>query len=304
LMLGEDGTPILTGFEETIDDIITPSPWCKKVVDIFGSAVSNFTQCSVQNARPIHLCQWCIMHYLQVTKAKEDLTESVDEKTGKKCGEYFTNLDRLEIVNGAYEYVNNLWSKGKCKYCFNKNLNGTIAPSITEDLTNFNYNYELVKACFGETLASNTTNETCTKCRGLYDNFNNFSLFLMERDGDNVCLDVVDTMNSTRDVWSRVFTCVPSRKEEFWLPVSMSVVAVIPIVFYFLAFLFSNVQEANVLHQSRLLGAALHNGSYGSASFSGSNIPGNREASTSVDGVRDGNSVAATAGSVRSSVMS
>ncbi|CAG7829151.1 unnamed protein product, partial [Allacma fusca] len=131
-----------------------------------------------------------------------------------------------------------------------RNENGTIIPKSTEDAVNFDVLYQLTKSCFDRYIDSN---DTCNECKKNYNDFNNFYIEIGEKDGENICLDIVDTMNTTREIWSGVFNCVPSRKNEFWLHIGMAAICVLPLVFYLLAFLLSNVQESNVLHQRRLI---------------------------------------------------
>lgn len=102
-----------TTLGDTIDDIITPSDECRKIVNLIGSAISNFTLCSVTNARPIHLCEWCVEKYIKVLETHHEYMAKTDE-AGNQCKEYFTNLDRVEIVSDAFKYVQDLWGKGKC----------------------------------------------------------------------------------------------------------------------------------------------------------------------------------------------
>lgn len=71
----DNHVPVFLGEQtlgDSIDDIITPSDVCKKIVDLFGSAISNFTLCSVTNARPIHLCEWCVEKYLKVLEIHQE----------------------------------------------------------------------------------------------------------------------------------------------------------------------------------------------------------------------------------------
>jgi len=232
----------------TIRDIITPSDTCKLIVDRFASAVSSFTQCSVSNARPVHLCQWCIFPYLSVQETYNELFTTIDE-TGNPCKDYFTNLDRIEIVADAYNYVKNLWRKGKCDYCFKRFENGTLRLEITEDVLNFELRYESSISCFDGHMHSNNT---CTECKPLYEDLNALYIDMVRKYGENVCLDIVDTMNTTRAIWSEIYHCIPPRKSELWLHIGFGVVAGIPVIFYLLVYLLSSKQESKVLQQRRL----------------------------------------------------
>lgn len=70
-----DDRPLFLGdiaLGDSIDDIIMPSDICRDIVALFGSAISNFTLCSVTNARPIHLCEWCVERYLKVLETHRE----------------------------------------------------------------------------------------------------------------------------------------------------------------------------------------------------------------------------------------
>lgn len=148
--------------------------------------------------------------------------QTVDEK-GNPCKEYFTNLDRIEIVSDAYNYVANLWKKGSCDCkcvcehrqgiysgfqsdlphllildCFKRAENGTLIPEVTEDVTDFILLYQLTKSCFDAHIQGN---DTCIKCKSHYEQLNGVYIDMVEKYGDNVCLDLVDTVSNDRH-WS------------------------------------------------------------------------------------------------------
>ncbi|ODM89041.1 Osteopetrosis-associated transmembrane protein 1 [Orchesella cincta] len=256
---------------ETIDDIITPSDVCKEIVALIGSAISNFTLCSVTNARPIHLCEWCVENYIRVVEVHRDFLAKTDE-AGNPCKEYFLNLDRVEIVSDAYKYVEDLWAKGKCDSCFRKLDNGTLTNNATEEVRQFVTDYERTKGCFDDWLNANITglNQTaCDACKPYYDQMNNKYMEIGELYGENVCVDVLDTMNITRELWSELFQCVPERKAEFWLHIGFGIVATIPLIFYFLAYALSTKQEARVLQQHRLAEVFANTSASGMSDLSG-----------------------------------
>jgi len=81
---------------------------------------------------------------------------------------------------------------------------------------------------------------------------NNIYVIIRDTTDDNICLDVVDTMNTTREMWSRVYHCMPVRQIEFGIIFGISFVALIPFIFYPLAFILSKKQQADVLKQKRM----------------------------------------------------
>jgi hypothetical protein len=53
-------------------------------------------------------------------------------------------------------------------------------------------------------------------------------------------------MNTTREIWSQIFKCVPDRKSELTLLIAMGLVMTIPIIFYLMTFILSTKTEAAV----------------------------------------------------------
>lgn len=92
-------------------------------------------------------------------------------------------------------------------------------------------------------------NNTCTECKERYDHLNSVYLDMVAKYVDNMCLDLVDTMNTTRALWSELYHCNPPRQPEIWLHVGMGVLLVIPVIFYLLAYLTADKQVANVLQR-------------------------------------------------------
>ncbi|CAG7822226.1 unnamed protein product [Allacma fusca] len=229
-------------------DITTPSPICQDAASLFGSAVSDFSSCSVRNARPINLCQGCVLEFLTVLKTYEDISDTYSADN-ISCILYFTNLDQLEVLKLNLEFVKYLWNRGHCDNCFARDGNGTITGAILSDISRYNQCYQLTSGCLSRHSQSNTT---CTECRMGYNELNVLYSHLEEKYGQKLCFDVVDTMNRTRENWSYNFNCYPIRKSEFWVYFLMICMGIIPISFYLLALLLSNVQEATVVQLRRM----------------------------------------------------
>lgn len=56
-------------------------------------------------------------------------------------------------------------------------------------------------------------------------------------------------MNITRELWSELFQCVPERQTDIWLHIGFAIIAILPIVFYSIAYALSTKQEARVLQR-------------------------------------------------------
>jgi len=228
----------------------TPSDICQQIVQSFGSAVSNFTLCSISHARPIHLCTLCVTEFVRVVETHQRFSDTTDMR-GYLCQEYFTNLDRIEIVSEANKYVHYLWKKANCDYCFQKFENGTLDPVKNYDTFHFEQLYNDTKGCFDH-VPEAKANETCTICKKNYTLLNDNYIRLSTSYGENICLDIVDTMNITREIWSQVYNCTREKRYEIGLHFGFGLVACIPVIFYILAFFLSNKQEARVMQQKRM----------------------------------------------------
>jgi hypothetical protein len=69
-----------------------------------------------------------------------------------------------------------------------------MPPRETEDVANFDADYELTKSCFNKYLEHNQTEWVCANCSAHYEKLNSFYIDIGERYGENVCLDIVDTV--------------------------------------------------------------------------------------------------------------
>lgn len=119
-------------------------------------------------------------------------------------------------------------------------------PEVTTDVSDFILLFEMTKSCFNSHMDKNNT---CTECKERYDHLNSVYLDMVAKYVDNMCLDLVDTMNTTRALWSELYHCNPPRQPEIWLHVGMGVLLVIPVIFYLLAYLTADKQVANVLQR-------------------------------------------------------
>jgi Osteopetrosis-associated transmembrane protein 1 precursor. len=83
------------------------------LLDSFARATANYTMCTIQHARPISVCEACIDSYLKVLKRYNQILKLYDEHD-KQCKEELMNVDRLQVVEKGYHFVEDLWHKASC----------------------------------------------------------------------------------------------------------------------------------------------------------------------------------------------
>ncbi|KAJ9591085.1 hypothetical protein L9F63_002366, partial [Diploptera punctata] len=170
---------------------------CEKQLDYFANATSNFTKCAITHARPIRLCEKCIYYYLNVLEAHNDILQAKDD-AGHACKMELVNLDRLEVIEGAFNYVYGLWERGNCNDCFELDNNGTLTTVLSNQTVRFQKLYNETHDCISDFY--NATSESydksvCVNCTKKYCSLNKYYDELKESSGGVLCMDIVDTVS-------------------------------------------------------------------------------------------------------------
>jgi hypothetical protein len=229
---------------------------CRIYLEYFANSTSNFTQCAIRNARPIRMCERCVDYYLDVLKAHEDIYKAHDEG-GHSCQMKLVNLDRLEVIEGAFEYVEKLWTRGHCSSCFVVKDNGTLTPQLLNITITFQQLYNDTQNCFN-TFYNVTTKKyepaVCVNCTEKYCNLNKYYEDHKADTGEGIlCMDIVDAMNLTRTEWSKLLGCyITEPNVEVLFIISVILISVTPLVFYGAAKQISAKAESRLQRQRRL----------------------------------------------------
>lgn len=85
---------------------------CSDILDTFAQYASDFTLCSIQNARPIRLCEKCVHHYVNFHDKYQELMTT--ESNGTKCRSIFISQDRLDAILEYHDNILSVWNKGHC----------------------------------------------------------------------------------------------------------------------------------------------------------------------------------------------
>ncbi|KAL0267882.1 UNVERIFIED_CONTAM: hypothetical protein PYX00_010028 [Menopon gallinae] len=239
------------GIKTDVDD----ADVCTFLLQNFASASAEFMFCSISNARPIQMCTLCVDSYSGVVEGHSNIFR-VEESENKTCRDELINLDRLAIIEAGYSYIRDLWLKANCKNCFLPNPNTTTPFQLSNETKEFQRLHLELKKCLDANYNESTreyNREVCKICSSKYSDMNTFYGNLKKDLNDLLCMDIVDSMNVTQNLWSDRLHCGETIMFLEWQLITYTtVVLIIPIVFYLCAWRFTKTKPSDVSHQKRL----------------------------------------------------
>lgn len=225
---------------------------CQFLLESFASVTANFTFCAIRHARPIRLCESCVDDYMLVIEVHKDILKLEDEG-GEPCKEKLLNLDRLQVVEAGFEYVQGLWKRANCNYCFKIDSDGSLTKKLNNNTLEIHDLHKKVDDCIQEhrndSYQSLYDPLVCTECKQSYLALNNRYNELKDR---IFCMDIVDMINTTRNEWSvELGCCLDRQKPEIVFLITSGVLSLVPILFYASAYLFATKKEEKLTQQKR-----------------------------------------------------
>lgn len=222
---------------------------CFEILNDFAQHVSNFTFCSISNAKPITLCEKCVEKYVKFRDKYQELLNTT--VNGTSCRSIFISQDRLNAVQEFHDNVLSIWNKGKCNGCFDWNHGN---PSLKNETIHFHKLSNDTMKCI-VTNMDPKNNEVCNRCMQSYLQLDEFykSLSSDSIGVDSVCMDIVDSMNATRYIWSKTLNCCNLRKTpEVVFLCSAAIISLSPLIYYLAVRFCGPIRDLpNVLKQSR-----------------------------------------------------
>ncbi|CAH0627023.1 unnamed protein product [Chrysodeixis includens] len=226
---------------------------CSIILNKFADASSNFTRCSILHARPIRICSRCIDEFVQFTNVYEELLKTV--VNGTSCKSIFISRDRLDAILEYHDNIQSIWDKGHCYSCFDWS---NKEPVLSNETKLFNEKYNETMECIMKYIDPTNKNDTqpvCDNCMQSYVQLDNYykTLSIDAIGVDSICIDVVDSMNATRSIWSKGLNCCKVRRTpEIIFLCCTGIISALPIFYYLVLRFFSPMRDLpNVLKQSR-----------------------------------------------------
>ncbi|XP_041976756.1 osteopetrosis-associated transmembrane protein 1 [Aricia agestis] len=202
---------------------------CFEILEAFAAHASNFTSCSILHARPIRLCEKCVDNYIHFHAKYQELLKTVIN--GTSCGSLFMAQDRLNTIKQQHDSLLTIWDGGHCNTCFDWGTNG---PELKNDTKNFIKKFNNTMECIISNLGPED-DIVCEKCMSTYIDLDEFYKSLSEDSigVDSVCMDIVDSMNTTRSIWSKTLKCCGLRKSpEIFFLCCTGIISSLPLIFY------------------------------------------------------------------------
>ncbi|XP_068198814.1 osteopetrosis-associated transmembrane protein 1 [Antennarius striatus] len=229
---------LLSSFPEELEI----SGYCVELLRVFGLRYVDYVNCLVPAARPVKVCQNCFSRYASLTEMYRNISSDEVGPGNESCSDSLLRSDRLMLVEVLFSNLEELWSKSACSKCIT-----TGAQSLTGDTLYFMAVLNRTLACFQSYQQNHT--ELCRSCKTSYRDLN--ALYGRMEQNDTMCIDIEDSMNMTRRLWSKTFNCSVPREETVPVIAVSSFMLFLPIIFYLSSFLHSEQKKRKLIHPKR-----------------------------------------------------
>lgn len=230
---------LLSSFPEDLE----VSEYCADLLRTFGQRYVAHANCSVSAARPVKVCQNCFSTYGSLLNIYKNISSDQMGPGNVSCSRSLLRSDRLMVVYVLYSNMKDLWANANCDKCITKG-----SQSLTNDTLYFMATLNQTLTCFEKYQQGNHT-ELCKNCKNLYRDVN--LLYGRMEQNQTMCIDIEDSMNATRGLWSKTFNCSLPREETVPVIAVSSFMLFLPIIFYLSSFLHSEQKKRKLIHPKR-----------------------------------------------------
>ncbi|KAL0967745.1 hypothetical protein UPYG_G00256350 [Umbra pygmaea] len=230
---------LLSAFPESLD----VSNYCIELLAIFGKRYSTYANCLVSAARPVKVCENCYESYGELGEIYKNISSDQMGPGNESCRTSLLHSDRLMLVVQLYNNIEGIWAASECKSCVSLELH-----SLTNDTLYFMETLNQSLGCFEKYQQSNQT-ELCKDCKATYKRLN--ELYSRMERNHTLCIDIEDSMNITRRLWSKTFNCSFPRAETVPVIAVSSFMLFLPVIFYLSSFLHSEQKKRKLIHPKR-----------------------------------------------------
>ncbi|XP_075970728.1 osteopetrosis-associated transmembrane protein 1 [Anticarsia gemmatalis] len=224
---------------------------CDSILNEFAEYAADFTKCSIMYARPVRLCEKCIDQYINFTKKYKDMLTAVEN--GKPCKSVYISQDRLDAVLEYHDNILSIWNKGNCHACYDWSQ---AVPVLSNETKYFITIFQETTSCIEENNKTCTnSSQVCANCMQDYLKLDNYykTLSADAIGVDSICMDIVDSMNTTRSTWSKTLNCCKIRRTpEIIFLCCAGIISALPLFYYVVLRYCGPIRDfPNVLKQSR-----------------------------------------------------
>ncbi|KAM4770680.1 osteopetrosis-associated transmembrane protein 1 [Rhinophrynus dorsalis] len=230
----------------------SPDPHvCSQLLHEFANNSAALSECLVESARPVRVCEKCYSKYVQLQATMKSIGSPMQNGTDS-CEISLLRSDRVQVMVTLNDFFEQIWDDSKCLNCLQNQSQGLLNSTVE-----FMNLFEELNVCFGvkEMVSAIQTQEgnsstVCRNCSVKYRNLN--ALYSKLEQEKALCIDLEDAMNSTRRLWSKTFNCtVPCTDTVPVIAVSAFIIF-LPIVFYLSSYLHSEQKKRKLILPKRI----------------------------------------------------
>ncbi|XP_067883265.1 osteopetrosis-associated transmembrane protein 1 isoform X2 [Heterodontus francisci] len=191
-------------------------------------------------------CQQLLQEFAESSAALADCVKSSGNVT---CSKQLLRSDRLQIVLKMHNYLQKIWIDSLCDACLNGNK---TAPSVDTVIFKKMLNDSL--NCFdhysSERPDHGNHSDLCIKCKVSYNNLTKWYNGMANK--QRLCIDIVDAMNLTRQLWSKTYNCTVPCSDTIPVIAVSTFLLFLPVIFYLSSFLHSEQKKWKLIEPKRL----------------------------------------------------
>ncbi|XP_014849395.1 PREDICTED: osteopetrosis-associated transmembrane protein 1 [Poecilia mexicana] len=230
---------LLSSFPEDVEI----SEYCSEMLRLFGQRYVAYVNCLIPAARPVRVCQNCSPEYKSLSDVFLNISSDQMGPGNVSCRDSILRSDRLMLVFLLYGNLATIWEKSNCKQCVTTDFKGPNNDTLYY-LTLLNQTI----TCFEKYKEGNHT-ELCKNCIPTYKDLND--MYSGMEKNSTLCIDLEDSMNMTRKLWSKNFGCSYPHGETIPVIAVSSFMLFLPIIFYLSSFLHSEQKKRKLIHPKR-----------------------------------------------------
>ncbi|KAL5010452.1 hypothetical protein ScPMuIL_012757 [Solemya velum] len=222
----------------------------------FGKASSAFVNCSVGYSRPFRVCEECVVHY---ETSVVIYNEIIQDEHSSKCKDKLLKADRIQILNQVYQNIHDVWNDARCSKCFSSvnYKNASVRYEKDNKTAEFVDQFEAMNICILNKSSTQSVhkgrNETiCNRCEKNYKMLNDLYRSMSKESPEGICMDVVDMMNYTRQMWGSTLKCSKRPIDMVPIIVIAVIVLLMPVIFYISNRIYGQKQYRKLMKQKRM----------------------------------------------------
>uniref|UniRef100_UPI00398F6E6A osteopetrosis-associated transmembrane protein 1 isoform X2 n=1 Tax=Pristiophorus japonicus TaxID=55135 RepID=UPI00398F6E6A len=182
-------------------------------------------------------------------KISAALVNCVKDSGNVSCSKQLLRSDRLQIVLKMHNYLQTIWTDSLCDACLNGNK---TVPSMDTVIFKKMLNDSL--NCFEQYSSGHPDHgnhsDLCIKCKVSYNNLTVWYNRMEKK--QNLCIDIIDAMNLTRQLWSKTYNCTVPCSDTISVIAVSTFLLFLPVIFYLSSFLHSEQKKWKLIEPKRL----------------------------------------------------